>query len=199
MVTCYNQNFTNCATDKLPTATAATNNNAVPPFQKDIYTYVPNVSGPSLSEITYSNADQIAEDKEFDFGSTFPPGSNFVTDRKLSYGTAGCIASDVTTNSSGGTLANTTAVCDSYGHQTSVKQWISGSTYATTGHSYTSNGLLQTSTDPRNTLTTFTYGAGSCNGAFPTSVNVGGLTSAMTWDCNGEVQLTKTDANNMRL
>jgi RHS repeat-associated protein len=198
VVTCYNGNFTSCASTPFPSK--ASNGALIWPQQKYIYTYLPNVSGPSLSALSYQTPALMTEDQEFDFGASAPPTTNYVSDRKISYGTGGCITSDVTTTYGSGTtlitLAKTTAICDSYGHQTSVSRWISGSTYATTGHTYTSNGLLATSTDPRNTVTTYTYGTGSCNGAFPTSVSVGGLTTATTWDCNGEVPLTTKDTDN---
>jgi len=193
VVTCYNQNFTNCASDSLPTASAATNNNSVPPFQKDIYTTYPNVSGSRLSEIKYGGANNIIEDKEFSFGAATPPGTNFVSDRQIVYGAYSCATSDITTNSSG-TLSKTTAICDSFGHQTSITNWSSGSASATTTNTYDPNtGLLTKSVDPRGIITNITNGA--CNGSFPTLVSIGSLSTSFTWDCSGEVKTSFTDAN----
>jgi RHS repeat-associated protein len=195
VVTCYNQNFTNCASDSLPTASAATNNNSVPPFQKDIYTSYPNVTGSSLSEIRFHGANSILEDKEYGFGASTPPGNNFISDRQLTYGAYSCVTSDITADSSG-TLSKTTAVCDNFGHQTSITRWSSGSASATTTNSYNSNGLMYKSVDPRSITTNITYGA--CNGSFPTLISTGSLSTSYEWDCNGEVKTSSTDANSQK-
>jgi len=193
-VTCYNGNFTNCATD--PTPTKYTNGAIVAPFQKDVYTYLPGVSAPSVSETTFNNG-IVTQDTEYDFGGAAalpnPPGSNFISRRTVTLGAYTCTQSDVTTNSAGTILAKTTHVCNGQGHPTSESRLIQGSNYATTGYTYYSTGLVKTTTNPNTTVTTYTDNA--CNGSFPTNIAVGSLTTTMTWDCNGEVPLTVTDAN----
>ena len=195
VVTCYNQNFTSCASDSVPTRSAATNNNDVPPFQKDIYTSYPNVTGSSLSEIRYHGQNSILEDKEFGFGASTPPGNNYISDRQLVYGAYSCVTSDITTDSSG-IVSKTTAQCDTFGHQTSITRWSSGNSSATTTNSYNSNGLMYKSVDPRNITTNITYGA--CNGSFPTVISTGSLSTSYQWDCNGEVKTSSTDANSQQ-
>ncbi len=191
-VTCYNGNFTNCATAVFPTAAA---NGAVQTVsQKDVYTYLVGVSAPSLSEIHYQFANLVTEDKEYDFGATLPPGTNFIRDRKITYQAYSCPLSDTTTNSSGSIVAETTYTCDIYGHATGVSQLVSGSTFITTKHTYYNTGLLATTTDPRANVTSYSYA--DCNNSFPTSVkNAADFTTSMTWYCDGEVLNSVTDPN----
>jgi RHS repeat-associated protein len=44
-------------------------------------------------------------------------------------------------------------------------------------------------------VTALTYGSGSCSGAFPTQVTTNGVSHYYTWNCDGGVKLTGTDAN----
>jgi RHS repeat-associated protein len=192
-VTCYNGNFTNCATAVFPTA--ASNGTVQTVSQKDIYTYLPGVSAPSLSEIHYQFSDLVTEDKEYDFGASFPPGTNFIRDRKISYQAYNCPLND-TTNGSGSIAAETTYKCDVYAHPTSVSQLVSGSTFATTRHTYYNTGLLETTTDPNGNLTSYSYG--DCNNSFLTKVTNPAFSTGMTWNCNGEVVSSATDPNNIK-
>jgi RHS repeat-associated protein len=195
-VTCYNGSFTNCATNPLPSKYP--NGVLTAPYQKDVYTTIPGVSGSLVSETKFSNG-VVTEDTEYDFGAAAalpnPPGTNFLTTRTITPGTFSCPQSDVTTNSAGALLAKTSYICDTHGHPTSESRWTQGSTYLTTQHSYFSTGLLHTTTDPNGSVTTYTNGA--CNGAFPTLINEPlGLSRSMTWNCSGEVPLSVTDENN---
>jgi YD repeat-containing protein len=71
---------------------------------------------------------------------------------------------------------------------------IHGSSYATTGYTYYSSGLVKTVTNPNHNTTTYTYG--DCNNSFLTNVAEPlNLSRSMTWDCNGEVPLTAKDEN----
>lgn len=197
VVTCYDGNFTNCSSAEFP---AKYSNGVLAwPFQKDVYTYLPNVSGPSLSEQTYRSESVLTEEKDYDFGAAMPPSTNFIRDRKIAYQLYSCISSDITTNSAGTTLAKTTATCDTHGHPTAVNKWISGSTYATAYYTYYTDGngnetgVLHTMTNPIGTVTT--YSNLDCNNSFPQTVTTANLTTTTQWDCNGEVPKSLTDAN----
>ena len=61
------------------------------------------------------------------------------------------------------------------------------------------NGTLATATDFNSSshITSYTYGSGSCNGAFPTSISLPMSISipSITWNCNGGVIASFEDAN----
>jgi YD repeat-containing protein len=201
MLTCYNGNFTNCAT---ATVTA-------PITQTDRYTYLPGVTNPSLSEAKYNNSELFAEDKEFDFNAALPPGSNQVSDRVIQYGTyssGSCAAigknllnrpCTYTTTGGGSTLSQTTYQYDGNGNLLSLGSLVSGSTFLTQTFSYYPSGLINVATDVNGGTTTYTYG--SCNNSFPTSVAMYvnaqlTLNRSMAWNCTGETPTSITDENN---
>jgi RHS repeat-associated protein len=197
-VTCYNGNFTNCATARIPYALS----------QKDVYTYLPGLAQPSLSETKYDSYSNLIEVKDYDFGAAFPPGNNYVRDRLIVYGTYSngtCTAisstivnrpcTDTTKNSAGTILRQSTFSYDAYGNLLTARTLAGGSTFLTSTYTYTPNGLVNTATDPNGNQTTTTYGA--CNGSFPTTISRPlSLSETMTWDCAGEVPTSATDANN---
>src|SRR5262249_7502323 len=68
-LTCYNGNFTSCATAQAPVSI----------LRKDVYTYPGTMSTqPALSETTYTNTGLLTGEKLYDFGATLPPGTNFI-------------------------------------------------------------------------------------------------------------------------
>ena len=200
VTTCYNGNFTNCAN--------ATNITYV--GQKDIYTYMPGISLPSLSELKFDSYGQIIEDKEFDFGAAMPPGSNHISDRLIVYGTysnGACsaltsympdrICTDTLKNNAGTTLAQTRNQYDGQGNLLSSSRLVSGSTFLTQNFTYYPSGLVQTATDVNGAQTSTTYNA--CNGSFPTTISEPlGLTRTIAWDCSGEVPTSVTDENSQQ-
>jgi len=194
-VTCYNGNFVNCDTNPSPTLIG---NYPAPPTQKDIYTYTPGVSSPSLSELHFLYFNMLTEDKEYDFGTNVnaaPASTTLISDRTISYGNYRCISSDITTDKSGNTVAKTTSICDAHGNATSTTRWVQGTTNVTTAKTFDpSTGVLTSTVDGRNNTTTYTNG--QCNGSFPSSITRGGLITSMTWNCIGEVLASKTDTNN---
>jgi len=63
---------------------------------------------------------------------------------------------------------------------------------------YNTNGTLGAATDfdSSSNKTSYTYGSGSCNGAFPTTVSVPmSLSISIAWNCNGGVPTSITDVN----
>jgi RHS repeat-associated protein len=83
-----------------------------------------------------------------------------------------------------------------HGSLTTLSKWISGSSYLTTQYTYNPSGTLSSVLDPNLTTTSYTYGSGSCNNAFPISVTVGPLTTSYQYNCNGGVVTQVTDVNN---
>ena len=87
------------------------------------------------------------------------------------------------------------------GNLTLVSKWVSNSSpNLVWQYSYNTQsgagGSLATATDPNNTVTSYSYAGSSCNGAFPTSVTVGGLTTQYQYNCAGGVVTSITDSNN---
>jgi YD repeat-containing protein len=209
ILTCYNGNFTNCAT-----ATVTNGSNQLTITQIDRYTFLPGVANPSLSETQY-NMGMLTEDKEYDFVAALPPtapGSNFTTNRVITYGSYSsgtCTGigknilnrpcTDITTApGSTAPVAETTYQYDANGNVLSVGKLVSGTTFLTTNYSYYSTGLIKVATDPSGATTTYTYG--DCNGSFPTNIAIAGtkvaLSKSMTWNCTGEALTSATDYNN---
>jgi RHS repeat-associated protein len=90
------------------------------------------------------------------------------------------------------------------GNLTMTKKLVSGGSYLTSTYTYYDTGNLKTATDANGkNVTTYLYGG--CTNSFPTSTstpvrNTSGtvtstLTSSQTWDCNGGVMTSSTDAN----
>jgi RHS repeat-associated protein len=205
IVSCYNGNFTNCTTALNQVANAP-----IAVTRKDVYTYLPGLS-PSLSETFYSPTFAlVTQDNEFDFGvntgaapTTAPlkatmityanPGNNIVNRPACIQVTSG------TSPQTCGTVTSTTQSItnylnyDSHGNVGTIQQWVSGSTYVSKSFTYLSNGLVNTATDFKQTPTQYTYGA--CNGSYPTQITTAGLSQYYTWDCNGGVVTSTTDAN----
>ncbi len=221
--TCYNANFTNCAT-----ATVSS-----PITQKDAYTQLTNGST-RLSETAYNSSGLVTDDKEYDYGVTtgaVPGTSHLVKETATTYGSfngSGCTALG---NSIIGKLC-----------QVTVKDWTSGTatTIATTSYTYDQGTLTTTSGTPqhlsvsgsRGNLTTlatqvtptptsltktftyfdtgtpnvvtdvngaqssYIYGTVSCGNSFPTTINEPlGLSRLMAWNCTGGVTTQATDEN----
>ncbi|HZT72932.1 MAG TPA: hypothetical protein VE996_04710, partial [Terriglobales bacterium] len=93
-------------------------------------------------------------------------------------------ASVQVTDGSGTQRALTNYSYDSRGNTLTVSRWVAGANYDTTTYTVNPNGTVATAKDPRGYTTTYSYGSGSCNGAFPTNVTLpSNLTTAATWDC----------------
>ncbi|HWY53314.1 MAG TPA: RHS repeat-associated core domain-containing protein [Terriglobales bacterium] len=207
VLTCYNGNFTNCA--------APSTFPLLPITQTDVYTSL-GTSPFSLVETKLDIYGNQTELKQYDFGATIPPSGNPVSDTLLSYGQSwngtscasypsGTYILDTpcyshTMNSSGQDVAKTQITYSNTGHPTSTSRWT-GATWTTSTATYNSNGTLATAKDPNGNTTSHSYnGSGGCNGILPTSITsptVNGVTAStsQSWDCNGGVTTSSTDAN----
>ena len=201
-ITCYNGNFTNCATAAYPnTMTLVT--------QKDVYTYVGSAA-PSLVETKYDAYGNSTQISRYDMGATFPPSGSPVSTTTTTYdinGACGTLSppyiydrpcSVATTNTAGAMVSRTNYTYNATGHAVQTSKWISGSTYATALAQYNSNGTLATSTDANNNATSYSYG--DCNGLLPTlttypTVNGVSQSTSEGWDCSGAVVTSSTDSN----
>jgi RHS repeat-associated protein len=191
-VYCYNGNTTNCSSSY---------SIAFPITQRDTYTYLPGLVQPSRSTSLYNSNLLLIEQKDYDFG-----GSSPISDTVYQYGTYSNGACNSIGNyiqdhictvqikgAAGNVLSQTNNTYDAHGNLLSASQLVSGSTYLTTSYTYNANGTLLTKKDANVTVTTYSNTA--CNNTLNTSTTTAGLTESVTWDCNGGVQTSTTDAN----
>jgi len=212
VTTCYNGNFTSCATPSTGPAQ---------PFsQTDVYTTL-NGSATNLVETKFDSYGNTIEVKQYDFGVTLgaaptvSPLSDTLTYYGQSWNGTSCTAYpsgtyiyntpcySYTKNSAGATIAHTQITYSNTGHPTSTVKWT-GSSSLTSTATYNTNGTLATSTDA-NGIGAYTYaynGTDGCNNLLPTSVTVkgsglpsAGLTTSVQWNCNGAVPTQTTDPN----
>src|SRR5262249_15920032 len=82
---------------------------------------------------------------------------------------------------------------------TSINRSSSGSTsgpFLTQHYSYNAGGTIAGATDVNGTVTSYNYDPNtSCNGAFPTKVNAGGLITQYTYNSTAGVTTSVTDPN----
>ena len=201
ITTCYNGNYANCTSQGV----------APPVSQVDQYTYLPNISQPSLVETLYNSSELPTQVSEFDFGvnTGSAPSAAPLRATKMTYANIGnnilnrpsCV--QVTVGASPttcGTVTSATKSITNYsnygstGNVGTIQNWVSGTSYASRSFTYYSTGLINTATDPMGNITTYTYAA--CNNSYLTGVAEPlSLSTSMTWDCNGGVPLSNTDEN----
>jgi YD repeat-containing protein len=199
VVTCYNNNVNNCSTT----------NSVFPPItQSDVYTYPGTGSSPSLVETKFSLG-LPTQMRRYGFGASIPPGSNYISQTKIAYGTwngtscaptgisLAAVCSVITTDSAGNTKQAHYNTYDTRVNLVTAKDWVTGSTFLSKQFTNYPTGLVNIATDVNGTSTTYTNGG--CNSSFPTgtSVTIGGivLPTVSTWDCAVEVQTSVSDYN----
>jgi RHS repeat-associated protein len=208
VITCYNANFSSCATAP----------SVITPTQTDVYTSFNG--GPSnLVETKYDSYGNVIEVARYDFGvnlgaaPTAKPLSNTLnyygqtwngstSSPACSPYPAGTYINDTpcyshTENSAGTDVARTQIAYSATGHPTSTSRWASGSTWLASTALYNANGTVQWTKDAAGNQTSYAYnGTGGCNGLLPTSVTYPLIGAEyFTWDCNGGVLLTDKDVN----
>lgn len=194
VIYCYNGNFTNCS--------AAT---VTPPITSQ-WAY-DELTDSGLYKTSAQSYDQYGNvTGENDYGYTTGSAS-VIRNLTVSYNSTLCSApknicdhpSSVQINdgSSHQYALTNYSNYDGNGNIKQIDRWTSGSNYLSSYYSYntSSNYTLSTATDPNGTVTNYTYGSGSCNGAFPTSVAVGSLTTQYSYNCSGGVVTSIIDPN----
>ena len=204
VMTCYNKNFTNCATPSYV---------LLPITQTDVYTNFnsTNPSAGNLVETQYDSYNNVTALIRGDWGGA-------TTSQTLMYygqswnGTS-CTAYSAgyiyntpcyikVEDGSGNVVAQTKITYSNTGHATSVAKWVSGSNWLTTSMGYgggsAAAGVLTSATDVNGNLTT-TLSNFVCNGMLPTTWSMSAtnvsLSGSEAWDCNGGVRTSFTDAN----
>jgi YD repeat-containing protein len=184
--TCYNGASIPC------NSTAIT----LPISNRTVQVTFPNLS-PSKTYTTYNTYGLPTERDQYTYGPTLA--------RKtlVSYNTSLTNIYDrpsqVQVLDSGGTVkAKATYTYDSYGNRTGETRTNTGGSPASISRTFTpgSYDVLTGQTDFDGNPTS--YGNFECanNTAFPGKITSGGLTTWLTWDCNGAVVTSVKDANN---
>jgi RHS repeat-associated protein len=203
IITCYNSTTsspTNCNTSQI----------SFPISQKDVYTTYPGVTGYSAVKTSYNTYGLVTDVKTFDFGASTPTNEKQIVYGSGSPSTQTCTAVSTSIigkpcsvtlldSQSGKIVTQTWNAYDSSGNLTQTWNLVSGSgssgTYLSKSFTY-ANGVVQTSTDVNGQVINYT--TTSCNNMFITSqypTGFSNLKTSQTWDCNGAVPTSSTDAN----
>ena len=211
VITCYNN----------PSSTPANCNSVfgLQVTEKDEYTAYPGVTGYSAVKTTYTTGGLVTDVKTFDFNATTP-----TNEKKIVYGSGSPTTQTCTAignfiiakpcsitlydSHNNAILSQTWNSYDGYGNLLQTWNLVSGSgasgTYLTKTYTYDSHGVVQTMTEKLLAGGSYVTGGGmnytttSCNSMFVTSqypTNFTNLTTSQTWDCNGGVVTSSTDAN----
>jgi RHS repeat-associated protein len=207
-VTCYNgknSSETGCVTPSTPIL--------FPISQTDVYIHPIGSSGsagtPSDAQTVYDAYGNVTSKKYYNFGATFPPSGSPLSATTTVYNTGsscGTLANvamrdrpcSVTVSGPSGQVSQVKYTYNSGGHPTQTSAWVSGTTYLTSTASYNTNGTIASFKDANQSSTNYYYnGTGGCNNVLLTStaLPVNSLSTAQTWDCNGGVLTSVTDAN----
>lgn len=181
--TCYNGASIPC------TSTAVT----LPISDHTVQITLPGLS-PSKTYTAYNSYSLPTETDEYDYGpslvrktlTTYASLGNNIYDRPSQIKTQ---------DASGATKAQTDFSYDSYGNLLSETR-TTGGTPATITRSFTysSSGVLLTSTDFNGHQTSYTNNG--CSSSFPTTISLPlSLSRSQTWNCTGAVTASSTDEN----
>jgi YD repeat-containing protein len=205
VITCYNNTSsspTNCNPSPL----------TLPITEKDVYTTYPGVTGYSAVKTAYDTYGRVTDVKTFDFNASSPTNEKQVTYGSGNPSTQTCTAIStyiigkpcsvtlLDSQHSNAILSQTWNAYDSNGNLTQTWSLVSGSgssgTYLSKQYTYDSHGVVQTATDVNGQVMNYT--TTSCNNMFVTSqypTGFSNLQTSQTWDCNGGVVTSATDAN----
>jgi RHS repeat-associated protein len=205
VITCYN-NPSSTPTNCNPTGLS------LPITEKDIYTTYPNVTGYSAVKTTFDSYGRITDIKTFDFNVTTP-----TNEEQIQYGNGNpssqtctpistyiigrpCSVTLLDSQHGNAILRQAWNAYDQYGNLVQTWNLVSGSgatgSYLSKQYTYNSHGVVQTMTDVNGQVMNYT--TTSCNNMFATSqvpTNFSNLRTSQTWDCNGGVVTSSTDAD----
>lgn len=204
--TCYNN----------PSSSPANCNPSTPSMpitEKDVYTTYTGLSGYAATKTLYNGqTGQITDVRTYDYGA-----SNPTNEKQITYGSGNpttqsctqistyivgkpCSITLLDSQNNNAVISQTWNAYDANGNLLQTWDLVSGSgasgTYLTKQYTYDSHGVVQTITDVNGQVINYT--TTSCNNMFVTSQypsNFTNLETSQTWDCNGGVVTSHTDAN----
>lgn len=203
--TCYNGNFTSCATAIVDTGIYVN--------RRTTYDYPDNNAQQKYTAVdsAYDQYGNLLSETDYDLAAGGNPVLRIVN---LTYNAPNLCSSykicdrpdSRAVRYANSNLASYTLyVYDenslTHGSLTTLSHWISGTgNYIATHYTYNSDGTINTSQGLNLTTTTYSYTSGSCNNAFPTSTSVpsplvGNLVTSYTYNCAGAVVKSATDPN----
>ncbi len=213
IITCYNGTaLSNCPTASSLGATAFNEIN--------VYRSLNGGSNSRVDTFYNTATGQVTEKDEYDFGGSTPLRKTTISYATLGNGivdrpsvvtvvdSAGNLQSqtsytydeDANTLVASGAAQHVGVTCvpsneTCRGNVTTLKKYVTGSTYLTQTFTHYDTGLVNQSTDVNGAQTTTT--AGACNDSLPTQVSMP-LTLSVTyaWNCTGGVVKQVTDSNN---
>ena len=190
---CYNADSTCAAAPSFPIT------------QIDTYTTLGGMTTSSHVKKTFDSLGNLLSSSSYDFGATTPTFTTTITygSWNLAGGYCQAIGNYITdkpchiytSDAAGNGIAQTAITYDSKGNALNTYVWTgpTGTQWLSSSATYNSNGTVATSTDVSGVQTTYTYG--DCGGAFPTQVTVGSLNTYVSWNCDGGVKTSSTDAS----
>jgi len=203
-ITCYNGNFSSCPTPSSVPTLPITRTTTYTAYNGSTTASVVD----SFYDATYGNLTDVYTYDSLTTPPSGAPSGSYVLHRALLYGTwNGTSCSSISGTHINNALCSewdgvgstpyrgTEVTRDSYGHPSSVKNWVTGSTYLTTTPAY-SGGVLTSVTEPNGAVTQ--YSSFTCNGIFPQTITyplTGVGSGSLGWDCNGGVITSQTDPN----
>ena len=197
--TCYDGNFSSCAT--------ATVNLATYISRRDVYDSPGSGSQTSIFDYFYDQYGNLTYEGDNDY----PNGATRLKTTSITLNSALCSTSNICDHPAsveildgGSNEKSLTSYTydgggNTKGNLTSLSRWVSSSSSLTWNYTYNTGtgqgGTLAIATDPKGTVTSYNYAGTSCNSAFPTSVTVGVLTTYYAYNCTGGVVTSVTDPN----
>ena len=157
------------------------------PTELDEYDYGNNTPGSLLRKtvISYASLGNDIQDRPSQV-QVEDAGSNVKAQTTYSYDQSALTATSGTPQH--------VSVSGSRGNLTTVSQLVNGSATLTKTFTYFDTGNVYQGTDVNGAVTTYTYGA--CGNSFQTQVSLPlSLSTSETWDCNGGLPTSTTDAN----
>ena len=209
--TCYNSNNSNCTTTSVST----------PISERAVTLQYANNGLTSQTAVSY-NATYgfVTAMTQYGYGAGGVPGAALrktqIAYASLGNGIVDRPSSVTVTDGNGNLLSKTTYAYDEYslqttsgvaqhvsvsgsrGNLTTISSYVTASTYLSKHFNYFDTGTVYQATDANNAVTTYGFSSltATCQDSFPTSVVLpNSLSTSMTWNCNGGVELTAQDAN----
>jgi RHS repeat-associated protein len=208
VITCYNGTS--------PPSTCATATSGFPSSEVSVYR---SLNGGPFSRVdTFLNTYGLPTERdEYDYGATTPTRKTSITYASVSNGVKDRPSIVKTTDGTGNFVQETDYIYDEdinslkasgaaqlfapgcpsapcRGNVTTVKTYVTPSTFLTKKFAHYDTGQVYTATDTNAAVTTYTYG--DCGNSLLTNVSLPlGLSTSQTSNCTGAVVTSSTDAN----